>query len=174
LGYEIRASTKNRPAGREPLSEGTRPPGGLHRGNPLPGLTWSPQTLAGDARADRRGPRPPRPGTFPLRGGPQVSLLPQYLGLAESGIYCGRAGSRAAAARWARRHLLSAVPHFHPPGSGILFRRSDIDQWLCKYRQEPIDLDAIIAAVLKPREPRPRNARGRYETKVSCASRGAR
>jgi len=95
-----------------------------------------------------------------------VTDRPAYLGLAAAAEYCGRSGSPAAMARWARRHLLSAIPHFQPPGTGILFRREDLDAWLARYRKEPIDLDAVIAAVMKPREPRRRDGRGRYETKA--------
>jgi hypothetical protein len=94
-----------------------------------------------------------------------MTVPAEFLTLTDAGAYCGRRGSPASKARWSRRHLLSAVPHFHPPGSGILLRREDLDRWLSQYRQEPLDLDAVVREVLRPLEPRPRNARGRYETK---------
>jgi hypothetical protein len=80
--------------------------------------------------------------------------------LADAGIYVRGPIARAAAAQWARRHLVPHVPHYHPPGSGIIFRREDIDRWLTKYRIEPdtppeIDLDEILGT-LDRRPPRRR------------------
>ncbi len=72
--------------------------------------------------------------------------------LADAGIYVRGPIARAAAAQWARRHLVPHVPHFHPPGSGIIFRREDIDKWLARYRVEPscrpeIKLDEILSGI---------------------------
>jgi hypothetical protein len=75
----------------------------------------------------------------------------KYLMLADSGILCGRnPNSPAAAARWARRHLMGAIPHYHPPGSGILFKKEDIDAWLEKHRREPVDVNAVVARIMGP------------------------
>jgi hypothetical protein len=70
-----------------------------------------------------------------------------YLTLAQAGQYCG-----GRSARWARRHLLPNIHHIHPPSSGVLFRREDVDAWLEKYRKEPIDLDCLMRDVLGKRQ----------------------
>lgn len=76
-------------------------------------------------------------------------IVSEYLPLADAGLYVLPGRSREAAAKWARRHLLPNVPHIRPPGTGILFKRSDIDTWLGRYRQEPIDLDQIANSVVR-------------------------
>lgn len=66
-----------------------------------------------------------------------------YLTLAQAGAYCG-----GRSARWARRNLLPNIPHLHPPSSGVLFRREDVDQWLAQYHRESVDLDRVVHDVL--------------------------
>jgi hypothetical protein len=75
-----------------------------------------------------------------------------FLTLAQAGEYCG-----GRSARWARRHLLPAIPHYHPPGSGILINIADIDSYLKTHRHEPVELDAVVRDVLRER---PRSRKG--------------
>lgn len=74
--------------------------------------------------------------------------MERYLDLKASGIYCGRKESGSGAARWARRHLMGTIPHYHPPGSGVLFRKEDIDAWLEQHRREPPNVGSVIAQIM--------------------------
>jgi hypothetical protein len=70
---------------------------------------------------------------------------PTFFTLAQAGEFCG--GRKT---RWARRHLLGTIPHFHPPGSGVLFRREDVVNWLEQHRREPTNVDAVVAKIFGP------------------------
>lgn len=69
------------------------------------------------------------------------------ISLADAGAYCGRRGSPASSARWARGHLLPNVRYVHLPGSGIVFRKENIDSYLSRFIVEPPDIDKIVAGV---------------------------
>ncbi|HZL97657.1 MAG TPA: helix-turn-helix domain-containing protein, partial [Terriglobales bacterium] len=68
-----------------------------------------------------------------------------YFTLSQAGKYCGRCKDEA---RWSRRHLMGVIPHFHPPGSGVLFKKEDVDAWLEKHRREPVNADAVFANLM--------------------------
>ena len=76
-----------------------------------------------------------------------------YLTLGQAGQYCG-----GRSVRWARRKLVPNIPYFQPPGSGILFKKSDIDTFLETHRKEPVDLDRIVRDVLGKRQKKRRSA----------------
>ena len=62
-----------------------------------------------------------------------------YLSLADAGLYVRPGRSRVAAARWARRNLLPHIPHVHPPGTGVMFKKDDIDSYLSRFRVDPAE-----------------------------------
>jgi len=66
--------------------------------------------------------------------------------------------------RW-WRYRLPEVPHLRLPGK-ILFKISDIDEYLARFRKEPevIDLSALLNRVIS--SPRPRGAKGRFRKGV--------
>jgi hypothetical protein len=69
-----------------------------------------------------------------------------YLTLAQAGEYAGGHSSR-----WARRHLLKNVPHVDLPGSGAaLFKPSDIDTYLKRFRREPVNVDSVVDQIMGP------------------------
>jgi hypothetical protein len=90
-----------------------------------------------------------------------------YLPLADAGLYVRPGRSREAAARWARRHLLPNVPHIHPPETGIMFCKTDIDKYLAQFRVDPQEaLDrAVREATAFIREAQKRDREGRYTRK---------
>lgn len=70
-----------------------------------------------------------------------------YLSLSAAAAYVGRSP------RWLRRRL-SEIPHYRPDHSGILFRCSDLDGYLSRFRKEPLNLDAVVSSVLGQRKGR--------------------
>jgi hypothetical protein len=60
-----------------------------------------------------------------------------YFSLAEAGRFCGRRGSDASCARWARRHLLPAIPHIRLPNSRAIIKKQDLENLLNQHRVEP-------------------------------------
>jgi Helix-turn-helix domain len=66
-----------------------------------------------------------------------------YLSLPDAAAYLGRSP------RWIRRRLTD-LPHFRPPGSGLAFRREDLDAFMQRYRQAPMNTVAVVAKILGP------------------------
>lgn len=67
-----------------------------------------------------------------------------YLPLKDAAAYLGRSP------RWLRRRL-NELPHFRPPGSGLAFRREDLDAFMNKYRQDPaVTINAVVAKFFGP------------------------
>lgn len=66
-----------------------------------------------------------------------------YLSLRDASAYLGRSP------RWLRRRL-NELPHFRPPGSGLAFRRDDLDAFMQRYRQAPMNTAAVVAKILGP------------------------
>ena len=70
-------------------------------------------------------------------------MIPTYLSLSDAAVYLGRSP------RWIRRRL-NELPHFRPPGSGLAFRREDLDAYMQKYRQVSMNTAAVVAKILGP------------------------
>jgi excisionase family DNA binding protein len=67
----------------------------------------------------------------------------RYLGMAEAVAYLGLSERSL-------RKLLSQIPHFRV-GSKLLFRKSEIDSWILRYRElgTEVDLGKIAGEALK-------------------------
>jgi len=69
--------------------------------------------------------------------------MDRYLNLKAAGEYAG-----GHSARWARRHLLPNVPYVDLPGAGAaLFKASDIDAFLERFRKTPVNVSAVVAQI---------------------------
>ncbi len=77
--------------------------------------------------------------------------MERYLTLAKAGAYCLGKEPSPATARWARRHLLSNVPHCDLAGVGAkLFTVEDIDSYLRRCRVVPAKPGAVVARIMRP------------------------
>jgi hypothetical protein len=47
--------------------------------------------------------------------------------------------------------LIGAIPHYRFSGSGALFKKTDFEAWLEHHRREPVNADAVFAALVGPR-----------------------
>ena len=68
-----------------------------------------------------------------------------YLSVAEASRYLGRSP------RWIRRRL-PEIPHYKPPAGQILFKVSDLEAYLERFRVEPsappeLDLEQILGEI---------------------------
>lgn len=72
--------------------------------------------------------------------------MDSFLTLAQCAEICGGRSKQ-----WARRHLIGAIPHYRFSGSGALFKKTDFEAWLEHHRREPVNADAVFAALVGPR-----------------------
>jgi excisionase family DNA binding protein len=90
-----------------------------------------------------------------------VSEVVQYLERATSYLPLTQAAEYLGVSRRFLESRKAEIPHYRPGGK-LLFKRSDLDQWMAQYRREPatIDLNRLIDEVVeqvtgKPKEQRP-------------------
>lgn len=84
-------------------------------------------------------------------------MTPAYLPLPLAAAHLSRSS------RWLRRRL-DQIPHYRPPEGQILFKLSDLEGYLERFRIEPVqprrvDLDAILNDI--DRAPRRRTREGK-------------
>ena len=63
------------------------------------------------------------------------------------------------------RGRLSQIVYYRPDGRQIIFKKSDSDAYMEKFRVDPIDLDALVDKILAPRRRnQARSDHGRFKS----------
>lgn len=77
--------------------------------------------------------------------------MDQFLTFAQIAEMFGGRGGGGRSKQWVRRHFLGSVPHYRLPGSGILFKKEDVEAWIEHHRCETVHADVVFAKLMGPR-----------------------